>query len=96
MSEIQALAALLAPGSYAVILLLLIVVAGLLRRVVHIPDDKYVMRELYDAILKDRDDWKAAATAATATAKEQADQLSQLTDINERLVDRLGVSRGNR
>lgn len=93
MADLIALADKLAPGSYAVILLLLLIIGGLLRRVVHIPDDNYVPREQYDAVVKSEAEWKNLALTQTPVIKEQADHMKALTEINEKLVERLGRPR---
>jgi hypothetical protein len=49
-----------------------------------------VFGPFYQALLKDRDDWKAIALSATETAKEQAIQISKLTDVTETLSSALG------
>ena len=44
----------------------------------------------FTAVAKDRDDWKALAQSATATAAAQAEQISKLTEVSENLAAALG------
>jgi hypothetical protein len=53
-----------------------------------------VLGPFYQAVVKDRDDWKKIAQAAADTAKEQAIQISKLTEVTENLTDALGRRAG--
>lgn len=55
---------------------------------------QWVFGPIYKAMVKDRDDWKAIAQAATAVSKTQAEQISALTEVTEKLTQALG--RGGR
>ncbi len=68
-------------GSVGIILLLLIVITALLRRWVLIPDDNFIPREMYDAKVREADDWKE-------TVKEYGDALRDAVNVLEAIERR--------
>jgi len=47
----------------------------------------------YDELVKDRDEWKALAKTAAATAQSQHEQISKLTGIVESLTQAIALGR---